>query len=234
MSRRYAFAAVVIMVLGPVGIAVGQIDPGLVDGGFEDPASVHVSGDYGVGYWKGDPAASVQAQNGITPFSGDRMLQFQDIDHGQLNTVWPLVDMTPYASVIADGQQTCEATARLNRIAGDATTRWGFQLAVYAYDGSPSECPGVPLVTEYTHLDSDSDPGTWESLTTTISSLPSATTYLAVGVFATRNVENNYEFAGHYADAVTLNVTPEPGALSLLALGASALLRRDRHVFQRS
>ena len=226
MPKSNFLISVLSVVLGFAGTAVGDIDPGLVDASFEDPASYHTSGDYGVGYWKGDPATIVQSQDGITPLDGNSMLQFLDIDHGQLNNIWQLVDITPYASIIADGQQTAEVTASFNRIAGDATTHWGFQLALYAYDGDPSEFPGIPLVTEYTHLNSDSDLGTWESLTTTIPLLPSNTTYLAVGVFATRNIANDFEFDGHYADAVSLTVTPEPATLSLLALGGLALIRK--------
>ena len=228
MRTYHAFlaAGVLILILGFAEIAIGQINPGLVDASFEDPASYHTSGDYGVGYWKGDPATIVQVQDGITPLDGDSMLQYLDVSHGQWNNIWQLVDITPYASIIADGQQVAEVTASFNRIAGDATTHTGFQLRLYAYDGDPSEFPGVPLVTEHTSFTSDSDPGTWESLTTTISSLPSNTTYLAVGVDAARTVANDFEFDGHYADAVSLTITPEPATLSLLAIGGLALIRK--------
>lgn len=59
--------------------------------------------------------------------------------------------------------------------------------------------------------------------------LPSQTTFVALGLFIYEDVYNdNYypEFDGHFADAVFVEIVPEPATLILFALGAMMLRKK--------
>ncbi|MDP6547322.1 MAG: PEP-CTERM sorting domain-containing protein, partial [Phycisphaerae bacterium] len=75
---------------------------------------------------------------------------------------------------------------------------------------------------------SDGGLATWERASVELL-LPTGTDYIGIDIYADENIHNDtsgIEFDGHYADAVTVSVTPEPATLSLLALGGLAILRR--------
>ena len=132
------------------------------------------------------------------------------------------------------GDALARASASFNRIPGDGQTDTAFAVGIYAYAGSPSTFPSQWLSAE---LDSnsgsvttDDDTGTWESATAELD-VPVGTSFLVVRVSALENTFNDAsgtEFDGHYADAAFLEIVPEPATLSLLALGAFALIRHKR------
>lgn len=79
-------------------------------------------------------------------------------------------------------------------------------------------------------LFSDGDPLTWENISVDLI-LPIETDFIAIDVLAGENIFNDAsgeEFDGHYADAVSLTIIPEPATLLLVGLGALTLRRKHR------
>ena len=192
------------------------------------------------GYWLGDNSAIVPARDGITPHGGGQMLQFRYADIYSFASpagsceVFQLVDLSAYGSLISTGNAVARAGAVLNRVAGDSQTDTGMYLRLMAYAGHPSTFPaqhlGGELADEIDVVWTDAAIATWESAAIDMP-LPAATGFVAVKLGASETVYNDItgvEFDGHYADAVTLEIVPEPAAPALLALGGLAALRRRR------
>jgi len=75
-------------------------------------------------------------------------------------------------------------------------------------------------------IDSDSNPSTWEEISVEIP-LPAGVSYFALGVAPIENVVNDVgspEFAGHYGDAISLEVVVLPLPVPALALPARFVL----------
>jgi hypothetical protein len=182
---------------------------------------------YGVGYWHGDPGAFVAVEQGITPYQGERMFRALNIDHGQSSDVHQLIDLSPYLSWVSQGAEKASFAAWFNRIAGGPETNTAFKLTLSAYDGSPSEYPDRPYlanVQQYFYADANAE--FWQFASVELQ-LPSNTTWLATGLTWKADIQP-LVFQGHYVDAVSATVTPEPATLSLLALGGVLALRRRR------
>ncbi len=107
-----------------------------------------------------------------------------------------------------------------------------------AYDGSPSTFPSRWISSKYdSALDwaadgiySDSNPLTWEEIGFNLQ-LPTDTSFLVIKIQANKDIFNDYsypEFDGHYADAASVDIVPEPGTLILIGTGCLILFRR-RH-----
>jgi hypothetical protein len=193
------------------------------------------------GDWNGDHSEIVTGTTlGITPHSGQRMLQF----HGTTPTggssasnsseVWQLMDVSHLATEIAAGQVSVDLQYFANRVAGDSQTDTLFQAVVQAHTGSLADFPfniGSFLDVEFTNFFSDSDVNTWEQVSTTMT-LPVGTEYLALKVAANEDVmvDAQLEYDGHFADGVCvqLNVVPEPTTVLLTLSGALLILGR-RH-----
>jgi hypothetical protein len=248
MRRLDAITAMLIMLLAVASRSEANL---VTNPGFEiaentnDGSLPDTFGD-----WLGDISDIVTAENGITPFEGSRMLHFIGTSlaggiNGGDSSVIQLVDLSAFSAAISAGSATASASARFNRVAGNAQTDTEFHLRLYPFSGDPSAFPtAFPLdgflAEARTSLVTDGDPSTWELLSVSLL-LPLATTYIAVVPTAIENVFNNNplppdsqtEFDGHYADAVVLNVTvvPHPATLLMLGpsvagLGARAWLRR--------
>ena len=120
-----------------------------------------------------------------------------------------------------------------NRVAGDSETDTKFNLILDFHSGDPSSYPSVandPLERAIVDLFTDSDPLTWELATLSFVA-PAGSTYVALQLSANEDVFNDtsgIEFDGQYADAVTLEIVPEPSTASLLALGVVGLAVRRR------
>jgi hypothetical protein len=176
--------------------------------------------------WEGNVSSVVGAENGIVPFDGNRMLRFLFAHAGQPGPgvgvgVRQLLEIQPGLTVTA--------SAVFNRVPGDAQTDTEFHLEVEAYGGTLTSLNRLGVDTF--RLLSDGNVLTWESATASLT-MPPNTRYVGVHLLALENVFNDNsgeEFDGHYADAVTLAIVPEPSTVLLLSVGlAVALVKRRR------
>lgn len=207
--------------------------------GFELPATVSTRPDT-FGSWGGDPTEITGRQNGIDPSQGDRMLHFLyasgygATSQYEASELAQLVDLSFFADDVTSGNVVAVAEAQVNRVAGDAQTDTAFGILLLAFSGSPEDYqPGSEFElarSDRAYYLSDADVATWESTSMALR-LPSGTDYLCVIVYAAEDVYNDAsgsEFDGHYADAVSLVLVPEPATVALVVLGGVALLARRR------
>ena len=213
----------------------------LTNPGFETPEPTSNGRPNSTGDWSGDGSAIVAADNGIVPHSGNAMLRFDATSRngagvGFGSDVYQLVDVSAYQSAMSGSGVSATAGVYVNSVAGDASTDTAFRLWVWALSGTPAtfagENEGTALAEAGALFHSDADPNTWEPFSVGLN-LPAGTNYLAVIVSGIEDVVNDTaspEFAGHYADSVSLDVVemPEPGtaAVTLTALAVCCGGRR--------
>lgn len=227
MRRAWLTTMALAMALQMAGATTAPEASGnlLVDGGFETTVP-GIGRPTSLGSWVGDITSARSAENGIVPFEGRQMLRFEWADTVAEASEFEASQLFQLAGVSAG--RNVEATARFNRVAGDTETDTLFQLILDFHAGDPSAFPTVandPLERAVIDLSSDADPSTWELVA--LSALaPTGSTYVALQVNAIENIRNDtegIEFAGHYADGVTL--IPEPSTALLLGFGLAGLSR---------
>jgi len=178
--------------------------------------------------------AIVGTTSGVIPYGGSQMLQFKGTNfHGagssSTSRVFQLIDVSAYNSLIVSGNATVKASVQFNRVNIDSQTDTLFAIKLMAYDGSPSTFDTRWETNHYNSTLShtansiylDDNPQTWEKLEHQLA-LPSETTFVALGLFIYENIYNDYsypEFDGHFADAVSVEIIPEPTSIVLLAFG---------------
>ena len=219
-----------------------------VNGGFEAPESTTglfptIIPEEFEDQWQGDVSAIVWAQNGVTPEEGDSMLQFisttgsggYSLADNTASDMWQLIDVSDLASEIGMGTQEVNASARFNRVAGDAETDTEAWLGVWAFSGSvddfqpmvaahfkdyitawkngttgslPSEVTDFFVGMDQVSLSTDADVTTWETLSAGLL-LPAATDFLGIRLRFKEDVVNDAtspELDGHYVDNVQVKV----------------------------
>ena len=169
------------------------------------------------GEWRAEGAQVVNAEQGITPYAGDRMLRILHTDVRGPSVfggaeVYHMIDVRPYRELIDEGRLSIRAAVRFNRVAGDAQTDRKMILAAFAHRGSPASfdpnrgsLKGATVVT-------DADPLTWEPAEIT-AALPAHTEYLFLELLALEDVHNDktgVELDGHYADGVEIELIVAP------------------------
>jgi len=228
-------AATVLTALGPEASGSNLV----ADSGFETGVYiVDWPNQYGV--WGGDMAESETAEDGVSPLTGAKMLRFEASNksgHGSTggSQVCQVLDLSDYTRLIRSGAARATASAHFNRLPGDAQTDTEFAVRLYAYSGSASQHRALKeaighLLRGDVILMSDGNVATWETAMFGMI-LPVDTDFLVIEIAANENVYNDHappEFDGHYADAVTVSVTPEPATLILTAGSLPLLLRRHR------
>lgn len=160
--------------------------------------------------WEQDGFAIVSAENGITPQSGASMLRFDTSDGANPSaqlvlTVTQPVDLTEYAKLIGTGAATFDASAWVNRVAGDAETDTQFSIVLLARDAG-----GLIVGSVFAPYFSDADPGTWEQHQTSLLLDPTSTS-VDVLLSVVENTFNDLvapELDGHYMDGVAVSITP--------------------------
>ena len=125
---------------------------------------------------------------------------------GMDSGIWQIVDVSPYADSIANGDVAMSVTAQFNRIIGDdeTDTEVGFFLNTMA--SMPDQYPG------YSQMDtffSDSNPNTWETHASSLP-LPQNTNFVLVGLLVLENIFDddtiqssggNIDLAAGYVDS---------------------------------
>lgn len=185
-------------------------------------------------YWGYDWAEYRTAENGITPLDGSRMLRFMySLPFGSVNPsrfgaseIIQLFDLTTLPDYSASTTYRVYATAHFNRVTGDSETDSLFDVTLGGWTGNPVNFPNTysdPLRYQTKQIESDDNPLTWESITSTIKTQPGMN-YLSVRLAAVENIVNDMqgagtEFDGHYVDKVSLQIVaiPEVSSLALVA-----------------
>ena len=189
-------------------------------------------------YWGYDWAEYRTAENGITPLDGSRMLRFMySLSYGSVNPsrfnaseIIQLFDLTTLPDYTPSTIYRVYATAYFNRVAGDIETDTLFDVTLGGWTGNPVNFPNTypdPLRHQSTQIESDSDPLTWEIVTSTIKTQPGMN-YLSVRLAAIENIFNDMqgggtEFDGHYVDKVSLQIVAIPECGSVVMVGVLAI-----------
>ncbi|HAL45303.1 MAG: hypothetical protein A2Y12_06470 [Planctomycetes bacterium GWF2_42_9] len=210
--------------------------------GFETPESTSGSWPGSFGDWNGDSSAIVGTTYGIVPAEGSKMLQFVGTglsSSGGADScqVLQLINVSSYQTLISAGKAKAILSASFNRVAGDSQIDTKYNLSVMGYNGSASTFPsrwntygfsgalGVKHAGDY-YLDALTS--TWETISVEYT-LPVGTTFIAIQICMSEDVYNDYnlpEFDGHFVDAVSLEIIPEP--TTMLLFGAGLMLFRKR------
>lgn len=237
MYFKTACLSITVTLLSVVQSVSGNL---IMNGGFETGSpQLNIPNAYG--YWSGDITTVVGGSDGIIPYEGNCMLKFLDASPAGPGIatigcqVFQVVNINPGLDDIRSGTAVVYASAFLNRIAGDDQTDTAFSILIYAFQGSTSSISPEYIATddyyiakEERTLLSDADVDSWEKLDISFQ-IPSETDYL---IFELRPYENIFndadgtEFDGHYADAVSLMIIPEPCTVFFLALGGILARRK--------
>jgi hypothetical protein len=167
------------------------------------------------------------------------MLQFKGTSHTSRSSsattseVPQLIDVRQYANVISSGNAVFSAFAYFNRAAGDEQTDTIMGIHIYALDGNPSSYSsdresGIWLSDNAATITADADPATWELCQLQVV-LPINTDYIAFQVTAWETIYNDVssaEFDGHFVDAVSVQIVPEPCTLLLLGVGGVMISKK--------
>jgi len=195
----------------------------LANAGFEEsvaPAPDGVPVRYA--QWSGDFAEIVEAQQGIRPREGRRMLRFLRSDstvspepeknvHGNL---YQVVDMRFYRNEIADGQASVDWSAWFNWVPGDGEKGMKFMTSVWAFTGDTSILPVnwkdhlyLETAKNSRTVTVDDAPKTWRQIAGRMI-VPPNTDFLVIELKAIPNSPAQgvgpYRFSGCFADDVQL------------------------------
>ena len=195
----------------------------LANAGFEErvaPTPEGVPVRYAV--WSGDFAEIVEAQQGIRPREGRRMLRFLRSDssvspepeknvHGNL---YQVVDMRSYRNEIADGQASVDWSAWFNWVPGDGEKGMKFMTSVWAFTGDTSILPVnwkdhlyLETAKNSRTITVDDAPKTWRQIAGRMI-VPPDTDFLVIELKAMPNSPAQgvgpYRFSGCFTDDVQL------------------------------
>ena len=194
----------------------------VTDGGFEAPdasmapqatALCFPTSFAQAGQWRGDRAAIVAGTNqGIAPFEGSQMLHLifaagspSELNSSQLKQI---IDLRAFETDIDAGGASLSASARFNRVQGDAQTDTLFSIQFAAYQAGDTPFPSPTGPDASGTVLTDGDVNTWQLASADLV-LPVGTDFVLLQVFAAENIKNDTsgtEFDGHYADDVVLTL----------------------------
>lgn len=196
----------------------------LANGGFERGPDPETDGvPIRAGVWGGDFTRVVTAEQGVTPFQGEKMLRFLRADNAQsppggaqrTAEVWQTIDLRPLRGRLGP-YSIVEASARFAAALDSGTPKVGLLLAAFA--GEPSTARAAwPARRAVTLAEVSKDEplairgGAWHRLVVQIA-LPPEADYLLLQARVLLPPPAPVQFAGHYLDEVTLHVRPSGGS----------------------
>jgi len=235
-------AAVVGLAVGLLGasLAFGYVAPlflhmaTLVNESFESgPAPISLGMPSKPGVWSGDLSTIVGPWQGVTPYSGDRMLRLLRADYpgksrqetdpsrrvSHVADQWQLIDLRPHKADLAARGYVARLSAAMNAADFPGSETYRCSFSIHALDAETAE----NLVTDDPHGLSDAslavvhatnalldrDPRTWQIEGCELP-VPADASYLMVRVAVMHAFEQRREdFPGHFIDDVklTLNST---------------------------
>jgi hypothetical protein len=200
----------------------------LMDASFESSEQVSAHGiPTQAGAWSGDFSRIVEAENGVTPFDGKKMLRYLRSDHlfssksgpSYVGEVAQVIDLRPLREKLSGSEQLVEVSARFNSIAFAADVTYEFNVKAAAFRGEISDAPkywedsnaGVSLSTN--SIVADANPDTWQRVTVPLV-LPPDADFIVINCSAVYKGPYNEtavtEFPGHYTDHVELRLKSSP------------------------
>jgi hypothetical protein len=175
--------------------------------------------------WGGDHAVVCEAEQGISPRSGNKMMRLlrsnfsgEDSEFSHVGDQMRIIDVAAFHAVIATGRAVVAAEAHFNLIKSRPGEAFAGGLQVYAFSHDPRVYQGTGWKAWYEgHLSlsgqqqerADDDPSTWERVTTDLP-LPLGTQFLVVHVRINRirpePTATPVVFSGAYVDDVKVQL----------------------------
>lgn len=206
----------------------------LLEEDFEDPElSLAVRSALETGIWRGDSSEITEAQDGMTPATGRKMMRFLRADHdgrlkptgGHIATIYRLIDLRPLRGEFADGAGVVEVSASFNATEFPAGERYGCAISLYALDadsvpdragrlGSTLSDEALAMARS-SRTQFDRDPASWQRVTTEIR-LPVDAQFLVVRLHVSQPFESGDApvFTGAYADDIRVSLLSRSAAPS--------------------
>jgi len=198
----------------------------VLDDGFEfGPAPLAVGVPKEPDVWAGDFSTIVGPTQGVTPASGDRMLQILRADYeGKPNSagsyvgdLFRIVDLRSRRGEIAGGDAVLEFSAMFNAVI-PGNEKYRCTVGVYAMSGDVPSNPALLAISSL-HLNAlamarksrqqiDPDPRSWQRCETELR-IPGETDFVLVhvGVAHVGRLQARESFGGHFVDDVRINLT---------------------------
>jgi hypothetical protein len=199
--------------------------------GFESSAAPIAAGvPTAADVWSGDLAELVEAQAGVEPAGGRRMLRFVSADYsgkpnpgGYIGEIYRLIDVRRYRRTTS-GDAVVQVSALFNAAAAAAADKFHYSLSLYALDeatAAEGSTPGAAVLAERALATSrrsndvlDADAGSWQKMSVELRLPPNAEyllVRLAVGhAGPSRTTVGHETFVAHYADDVRVVLAERP------------------------
>jgi hypothetical protein len=226
-----AAAAGLLIGLFTASTVVASVMPSMVRAwsllqfGFEDgSAPVSKGVPLEPGRWSGDFTAVTGTQQGVSPASGTKMLQFLRADfEGKTTTdsyisdLYQLIDVRPYQPDFADGGAVVQLSATFNAFAFPTTEAYDCSATIYALDAETATNGSMNVgntpntdslaMANNSHLKLDRLPETWQRLTAELR-LPPNTDFILIrlGMGHSKIAQRRATFDGHYLDDVRVSL----------------------------
>lgn len=200
----------------------------LTDSDFESPQSIPAEGiPSRPAVWSGDFSRTVEAENGIIPRHGVRMLRFLRSDHNHssprersfVGEVAQVIDLRPLRAGLGKTEYLLEMSAHFNAIAQAPAGRYEFAVKAAAFRGDPADAPRFWEEPESSQsrshrcVTADSDAATWQRLALPLM-VPADADFLVLECAAVwkgpQTGESAVGFPGHYVDRVEVRLGPPP------------------------
>jgi hypothetical protein len=212
------------VVFGFVAPLTGSLT--LLDESFEGSSPPASKVALAPGVWRGDQAVIVNAEQGVAPVSGRRMLRFLRQDHqgkaraagGHIADVYRLIDLRGQRVDVTQGDVVVQASASVNAIPFPEGEKFGCAISLFALeaDALPERASYVGTALENeanamarsSRTKMDRDPASWQRLATEMR-LPANTDYIVVRLHISQSFDSNGApvFTGSYADDVRVTIT---------------------------